>query len=295
MFAGFLLDLGENKRIDFSPYRSVGTQHLNNQKASIETELKQFVINESDGQTIDGTLLTSHWFPQVEADVFLSHSHKDLPLVEGVAGWLYQEFGLRCFIDSNVWGYSDSLLEILNSRYSNKRPDGDGGYLYDHIRCVEASKHVNIMLSIALQRMIDKTEAVFLVSTDNAIRRYDATTNSNTYSPWIYSEIVCSDIVRKKPLSDYRTFSWFEKRLDEQFALEHQAADNETLRVAYEVSTDHLIELSEFDLLYWQMLHHKDSYLYPLDMLYVNKLKDCVQELKDAYCNPNNKQLLCRR
>ena len=299
MFAGFRLNLGKNKiteYIDFSIYRNDGVRHLNEQKASVETELERFIINEADGQTIDGTLLADSWFPQVKADVFLSHSHQDLELVQGIAGWLYKNFGLRCFIDSNVWGYSDRLLEILNDKYSNKRPDGSGGHLYSHEKCIAASKHVDIMLSIALQRMIDQTEAIFLISTDNAIRRYGSGTNNSTYSPWIYNEIVCSDIVRKKPLSSCSPELWsIGQNLNEQFALEHRADAGDTLRVAYDVSTEHLVELTSVDLLFWHTQQIHKPCLYPLDVLYINKLGGGMRDLSSLYSNPNYAQLLYRR
>lgn len=296
MFAGFQLNLDENKFpdfIDFSIYRDEGVRHLDAQKASVKTELERFVINEDGNQTINGTLLGDNWFPQVKADIFLSHSHKDLELVQGVAGWLYKEFGLRCFIDSNVWGYSDDLLEILNSKYSNKRLDGSGVFLYNHEKCIAASKHVDVMLNIALQRMIDQTEAIFLISTDNAVQRYGQTSNNKTYSPWIYSETVCSDIVRKKPLSLYRPEFWtFEKSINEQFELEHRADAQEGLNIAYEISTEHLIPLTHLDLLRWhiQQVHRPCSY--PLDMLYINKLGKPAQKLNNLYCNPIYEQLL---
>lgn len=43
------------------------------------------------------------WFPQIKADVFISHSHSDEKLAIIFAGWLYNAFGLTAFIDSCVW------------------------------------------------------------------------------------------------------------------------------------------------------------------------------------------------
>ena len=91
---------------------------------------------------------------------------------KGLAGWLHFTFGLNCFIDSCVWGYSDKLLDKINDVYSDKQDKPTGGCIYDHKKCNTASKHVNTMLTIALHKMIDKAEVTFLLNTDNVISKY---------------------------------------------------------------------------------------------------------------------------
>lgn len=265
MFAGFNLDLstksGSNggNSIDFSQYKEIGKTHLNQQKANCESALKYYVIN----GTADGTKLQDDWFPQVEADIFISHSHKDIDLAQGLAGWLNQTFGLNCFIDFNVWGYADELLEMINSKYSDKRPDKVGGYLYSYKKCNTASKHVNIMLSIALQNMIDKTETTFVLNTTNSIEKYENVYETSTYSPWIYTEIICTELIRKKSLSKYRPKSIIE--FAEDFA---KSYNDLGYNAVYEISLDHLKDIN-VDILYkWEQNHNK-SCIYPLDELYI--------------------------
>lgn len=53
-----------------------------------------------------------------------------------------------------------------------------------------------MMLNIALQNMIDNTEVVFLINTSNSIDKYDGP--ASTFSPWIYSEIITTTLIRKK-------------------------------------------------------------------------------------------------
>ena len=72
-------------------------------------------IKEND--KIDGTKMQENWFPKVDADIFISHSHKDENLAKGLAGWLYKEFGLEAFIDSCVWGYANDLLLEIDKKY----------------------------------------------------------------------------------------------------------------------------------------------------------------------------------
>ena len=122
----------------------------------------------------------------MEADVFISHSHADEKLAKGLAGWLHSCFGLTCFIDSCVWGYADDLLEMINDEYSDKKNKPSGGCIYDHKKCNTASKHVNTMLTIALYKMIDKSEITILLNTNSSIKKYKDIYQQTTYSPWIY-------------------------------------------------------------------------------------------------------------
>lgn len=280
MFAGFNLDLSSNLNsngntiINFDNYKEIGENHLNKQKTNCENALKDYIIN----GTTDGSKLQDDWFPQVNADIFISHSHIDINLAQGLAGWLHQIFGLNCFIDSNVWGYADKLLEIINSEYSDKRLDNDGGYLYSHEKCNVASKHVNVMLSIALQKMIDKTEATFVLNTDNFIQKYADVYETKTYSPWIYTEIVCTELVRNKPLSEYR------KQIT-KFAQENvQKSYNESqYSAAYKVSLEHLKDISISTLCAWE--NNKTKCNYELDKLYLITHTEEMKELEELYRN----------
>lgn len=278
MFTGFNLDLSSNlysyggKIIDFEKYKEIGRNHLNQQKASCENALINYIIN----GTADGTKLQDDWFPLVNADIFISHSHKDIDLAQGLAGWLNKTFGLNCFIDSNVWGYADKLLEEINSKYSNKREDKEGSYLYSHEKCNTASKHVNTMLSIALQKMIDKTEATFVLNTENCIKKYEDVYTNSTYSPWIYTEIVCTELVRKKPLSEYRKYTV--EGLQE-YAKSYNANG---YCAAYKVSLQHLKGIGINTLYDWGN-NQNDSCKYALDKLYLITHPEEMKNLEKLY------------
>lgn len=264
MYAGFNLNVrqrsGLTPCIDFSKYQVAGETHLEGSKNAIRRKLNKFVL---EGTNIpDGTAIQNDWFPEVKADVFISHSHKDVDLAEGIAGWLYKTFGLRCFIDSNVWGFADDLLEEINSQYSNKRKDQSGGTLYDHQSCIAASKHVDTMLTMALYKMIDRCECVFLLNTENSIQRYGDMPHDTTISPWIYSEIVCSQLIRKQPLSNYR------KDMVLKYDEQRSEAIQESFTPAYKVTTKHLVSLDITRLHSWEAEYQRKHCLYPLDALY---------------------------
>lgn len=255
MVTGYNLEIDEYTS-EFQDYIKIGEEHLKSQKAKIQNILKSYVI---DGVT-DGTKLETDWFPQIQADIFISHSHKDEDLAKEIAGWLNSNLGLKCFIDSCVWGDSDKLLDMINNDYSEGRELQSGGYVYDYKKCNTASKHVNNMLTIALYKMIDKAEVTFLLNTNNSISKYKDVYEQATYSPWIYSEIVCTQIVRKKKIAEYRKGN--------KIWLEHRFEKNDGLNAAYEVSLEHLKKIDIRDLHIWKENYNSNKVEFALDYLY---------------------------
>lgn len=283
MHIGFNLKLDENDSIfggedEYRKLQEKGEKHLDAQKAVYQKDLKKYV-NQNE---IDGTKIQNEWFPQVKADIFISHSHKDTELACALAGWINKNFGLRCFIDSNVWGYSEELLSEMNANLSDREEFG-GRYLYDLKSCNMVSQHVNTMLSIALQKMIDKVEAVILLNTERAVTVHSDTQMEKTYSPWIYSEIICTQFIRKKPLLAYRNYT-----------IEHQTYEGiyesvqyaKHLGISYDVSLKHLKELGVEDLELWNLEYgwHNLDYEYPLDALYKFMCPNEVENTKKMFC-----------
>ena len=284
MFIGFNLRIDKDAGIfceeyDYEKLQELGRNHLNAQKASYKRSLREYVMQDE----IDGTKIQNEWFPEINADIFISHSHNDEELACALAGWINHEFGLNCFIDSNVWGYSKVLLDEMNSQLSNKRQDSDGGYLYDYQSCNQVSQHVNTMLSIALQKMIDKVETVIFLNTDNSVRVYKGTEMEKTYSPWIYSEIFCTQLVRKKPLLAYRDYSNVRK---EYSAIYESAQFLMHSAISYTVSLKHLKTLNQWDLNDWDIeyIFNKEKYKkYPLDALYKFMCPEEIDSTKNLF------------
>lgn len=76
-------------------------------KYTVRQNLNKYLLQ--DG-SLDATAIEEDWFPEIKANVFLSHSHADEKAVISFANYLYQEYGITSFIDSIVWGYADDLL-----------------------------------------------------------------------------------------------------------------------------------------------------------------------------------------
>ncbi|WP_455146633.1 hypothetical protein [Clostridium sp.] len=256
MVTGYNLYLDRDEK-GFQNYIDIGKKHLKEQKAKTKDCLREYIKN----GIADGTQIEKDWFPQIEADIFLSHSHEDEELALGLAGWLNKTFGLKCFIDSCVWGYADDLLEQINCEFSDKQKNTAGGYTYNHVECITASKHVNTLLTIALHKMIDKAEVTLLLNTQNSISKYEDVYKEATYSPWIYSEIICTQIVRKKKISDYRSGAQLEY-------FEKSNSGKDGFNAAYGISLDHLKKIERTHLFEWEKYYDIHTVAYPLDCLY---------------------------
>lgn len=183
--------------------------------------------------SIDGSRMQENWFPQVKADVFISHSHGDEKLAQNLSKWLYVTLGLKAFVDSDVWGYAPRLEEKLLKLYA------PSSFEEEELRKL-VSAHVHMMLSVALNQMIDNTECLFFLNTPNSIS-IDAPTNGTTPSPWIYSEIAMSRLIRKKSKGEHRGLL-LESELD-------HFADRP---IRYTLLMDHLTKLDSNSLWDWE-------------------------------------------
>lgn len=268
MFSGFNValtkDFFNNRAKEYNDYVNIGIKHLNIQTENLKNNLNQYISN----NIIDGKTIEEEWFPNIAADIFISHSHGDNDLANAFAGWLSEEFGLKVFIDSNVWCYSQNLLDAINDKY-NKVNESFVGCYYNYHSCCLSSQHVNLMLNMALQKMIDKVECVMLLNTNNSVNAFYSNQGklNTTYSPWICSEILCTQIVRRKPLLCYRN-----KPINAHIYENNMYTLS--LMISYDLSLQHLIDINQNDLLIWYKKYHNnnpDKYESALDYLYQDK------------------------
>lgn len=232
MYKGFDLKI-ENRNLIFSgTYGEECYQEGLNIHNRVKNEVKRYIDKKVfEEEVINGTELQNNWFPEVNADMFLSHSHKDEKLAITFSGWLKKEFGLTTFIDSCCWGYSNELALKLNNEYNYNSFNSD---TYNFDKAMNIAGHIHMMLSTALANMIDKTECIMFLNTPNSISSSD--TILKTYSPWIYNEIEITRIIEKKQKS---------KMLMEN---KHFKMVN----IEYELNTEHLCNINEQDLIDWK-------------------------------------------
>lgn len=286
MFKGFNLLLTKEWFGEaFNELNERGVKHLKKQKYEDIVKLSEYVTAER----IDGTKIQDAWFPLVDADIFISHSGEDKELACALAGWLNETFGLKCFVDFNVWGYAEHLLREMNSQLSNETKAGNGEIWYDYQSCNKVSQHVNAMLSIAIQKMIDKTEATILLNTEHSIPVHSNNEMNETYSPWIYTELVCTQIVRQKPLIVYRDYDELEHSSER--TLFEDTRDLTKSLISYKAPLMHLIKLDTDDLRKWENIYYGEKNCrekYPMDLLYYMK---CSKDLAEAHKNYSREEI----
>jgi hypothetical protein len=246
MFRGFNLSLSK----DFSNFKPHGEKLNSNNCAAVQKTLDTFL---TDGGVLNGTQLQEHWFPQINADVFISHSHQDKDIAVSFAGFLAEVFKLKPFIDSCVWGYADNLLKQIDDKYCK---NSSGGYDYDKIK--GSTSHIHMMLSTALGMMIDNTECLMFLNTPNSISSKDVVTK--TQSPWLYMEIAMSVIVRRKSPQYHR-------KLNECTEITKRL-ELAKLKIEYDVNLTPLKIINQSTLVSWESEYAKRQKQHSLDILY---------------------------
>lgn len=180
MRQGYLLKLGRNDYVELSKH-----SHERITTQTIHESLERVTLN---NQLIDGTKIQDDWFPEVDASVFISHSGKDEELAMNLANFLNNEYGVKSFVDSQVWGYFPNLMiKLDNGRDTENK-------LVNLSQYDKCSTHVHNMLSIALSKMIQKCDYFIFLDTQNS---RNSLTNM-TESPWIYFELSISHILMPK-------------------------------------------------------------------------------------------------
>lgn len=235
MFATFKMALPDMNETSWKQYYEKGLAVYSTHKQKIKESLDKYL-------SVDGELKASEieedWFTSFKADVFLSHSHKDEKDVIAFAG-LLSDIGLKVFIDSCVWGYSDDLLRQIDNEYCVSKTNPDGSIdSYNYQKRNQSTAHVHMMLNGALMKMMDSTECLIFLDTPNSLKAKDVS-NGTTNSGWIYSELLMSKLLRRlDPI-----------RKSMNFAL-NESVRHDGLYVEYDADITHLIIISLNDIIH---------------------------------------------
>jgi len=241
-------------------YFDMGEKIYENTRKITKHALDKYI---SPDGSIDGSKMQEDWFPQniINADVFISHSHKDKNNAIALAGWLYEKFKLQSFIDSCIWSFSDNLLKEIDNKYCWT---DDKHETYNYAKRNYSTSHVHLMLSTALNKMMDKTECLFFMNTINSITPKGLI--EQTESPWIYSEITMSQLIKKNLTGrEELVKSELIKSMSERALLEAKMPS-----IKYTLGLSHLKEIDEISLLYWvtAYLFDNENRYHPLDIFY---------------------------
>jgi len=262
--------LNENFDLAYDEGNSINEEN----KRQIRLELEKFLRNDNK---LDGNSIKNQWFPKVKADVFISHSHNDEKQAIALSGWLKRNFGLDSFIDSLVWDYAPDLIDEFNNKY-NVIAQNPPNVTYGYKTAKYISSHIDLMLSTALNSMIDHCEALIFLntpfSTGQAIQnKVLDLAKVEIESPWIYSELETSKIVREK--LDRKRHKIMLKLFSHGASTISMESLNESSLppIVYDTSVKHLYRLTRENLDEWKRLY-KNRYKsinyqqHPLDSLY---------------------------
>lgn len=238
--------------IDNAAFEQVGRDLREERRKQVLQRLEAFL---NDDGSVDGTKLQNDWFPEIDADIFLSHSHADETLALRLTGWLKEVFNLDAFVDSSVWGNSSDLLKAIDERYCRNAD----GRTYSYERRNLSTSHVHMMLSTALAKMIDNTECSWVLNTANSITSKEAV--DSTKSPWLFSEIATMHVVRRKSPDAHRGKSKIAKALRES---------EDALVITHQVSLKSFTRLDSAALNGWLELREESANAakHSLDLLY---------------------------
>ena len=243
---------------DYSSYYEIGKIHLEEQKTNIKKRLEEFI--DYDTGVIDGSALEEELFKEIEADIFLSHSHSDENLAVGFAGWLKTNFNLTAFVDSCVWEYAEDILLEINNRYNVISPKEQEKKTYSYSKVNYAASHIYLMLNSALNNMINKTECFMFLDTEHScIHMDEEKAPDKTLSPWIYSEIVMANTMKITPPDRLLVSTEFRHNI------------SESLQMTHNLDFSTFIDLSPTDLANWKYKNKVD--INPLNTLYSIKEK----------------------
>ena len=229
-------------------YHEIGDELYKKHIREIKDNLTKF---ENMSAELSGNDIMEKWFPEIEADIFLSHSHQDKKLVIAFAGWLKHHFNLTAFIDSSVWGYADNLLKIIDKKYCWNSDT----QTYSYSKRNYSTSHVHMMLSTALMNMMDRCECIIFVNTPKSFTPEEEIHQGTTLSPWIFSEITMSQLLRQTEPNR------------STIAMD-AALTTESLEIKYSMDLNHLISLTVDNLKTWEQRVKNHKGPENLDILY---------------------------
>lgn len=242
MYKGYHFPLANELLSRYAHRLEVYEQIGRDQKDKAQKVIQEKIL--SGKWVIDGEGTESEWFPQLKKHVFISHSHKDEGIALLVAGVLKDRLGIDAFVDSAAWGcyreLAECLYEATRVRYiSLSSPQKD-------LLRSSAAEHAHCMLSKSLIQMMDRCECMFFLGTKASVGLNNiGTSDYSTFSPWIYTEIEASRVLRR-----YKYPRSVRKVINESlrsFAMDEAPQ----LEVVYPLNIEHLGKLSPQAFLQW--------------------------------------------
>ena len=269
MYKGFIIDNFDN--LNFSQIK-ISTERKSIDKSPLlenkflankvfNKSLSDFVLQSSIEKDVilDGSKIVDEYFPEVKADIFISHSHKDVKKAREFAKLIYMKTGLVSFIDSEVWKYADDLLRNIDNDFCLS-----SATTYSYKKRNISTSYVHMMLNTALLKMIDRCECLFFLNTPNSFN-VEQEIEKTTFSPWIYSELSMANAIEKKIPDRYRSLH---KSLTEESVAQFSQEDSFQFMIALKPKTEKLINYDCSIVAEWLSGCTSTNKLSNLDLLY---------------------------
>lgn len=209
----------------------------------VRTDIEAKIV--SGKWVLSGSDIESNWFPQLQNHVFISHSHKDEDLALAMAGMLKHWYGLDVFVDSALWGYYAELENQIYNKIIVLRGISSIEKKIELRNSVVS--HVHCMLTKSLIQMMDQCECLIFLNTPASIGIRDIQGAQETYSPWIYTEVEMSRMLRTH-LDSRRSKHTLIRESTEHFALDEDINGI----ISYPLNLDHLSRVDE--QLFWKWI-----------------------------------------
>lgn len=143
---------------------------------------------------LSGNKMMEDYFPTIDSDIFICHSHNDEEKAKYFAGWLYEHFQLRAFVDSMVWGSADALLKKIDDAYCYN--PNNKTYYYNNRNL--STSYVHMMLAASLAKMMEKCTCLFFIESEQTIKPSAIKDSKETFSPWIFYELALFHKIHKE-------------------------------------------------------------------------------------------------
>lgn len=188
---------------DDSKYISDAINNNAEQKKKWLKVLKEYIRN-NEGKIINGDFIEKVWFPDMEPDIFISHSHIDEKIALKMKFLLEKKFDLSVFVDSVIWGNANDLLWELDNIYCQNSEN----HTYSYEKRNNTTAIIHLMLADALMKIMDKSSYIFFLNTLNSTLDDGYGSEEQVTSPWIYHELVMTkylqDKQRMRPIQEGR-------------------------------------------------------------------------------------------
>ena len=229
--------------------------------------LERYILNKDN--VLNATEIQKHLFPEVEADIFLSHAHADENKVISLAVCL-EEIGFKVFVDSCVWENAFDLLKTIDEKHC-KFENSD---TYNYQKRNFSTANVYMILNAALHRMIEKSELFIFLGTENSFTIEDSIENQEFLkSPWVFSELnFVNQVVRYDNRQNLRP-----KTVKKSFSVEDAQATalDESLQVRFNKPT------LDFSLSNQYLKQWLDSETNPFSKVSIKEaFRDCEDHIK---------------